>query len=458
MAKLRPVDYIIKLSQTDSRNAKEAILRDAAVSGCINLFKGIRLAYDKRRVFNVKQVPEIQGDFEPFELDALSNDFNWDKFIELVKKLENRELTGNAARDALHQAAEVACINEWNHWYRRILMKDLRCGITETTVNNVLKEMGKKGQELMIPVWKVQLADDAKKHPKKMVGKKAIDPKLDGMRLTTVLDTEVGTVRMFSRNGKENTNFSDITTVLEKLLPDLPGSLVLDGEVVSSNFQQLMTQANRKENVDTSDSHYALFDVLSLVDFEAGKSNTPQMDRQQVLADLAPVLREISDGKVYVIPKLLVDLDTKEGKEKMNEFYQETLDAGYEGIMVKDVNAPYECKRTRHWLKWKPVDSVDLEVVDFEEGTGRNNGRLGALICEGTENGEFVRVNVGGGYSDSQRDEFWSNRQTLIGEIIEIEFDPDNETRFTKSKEGEHWSLRFPRFKRFRSVNNGGKI
>jgi len=352
MAKLRPVDYIFKLSQTASRNAKEAILRQAAVDGCTELFEGFRLAYDKRRVFNVKKVPEIQGEFDDVELNEPSDDFNWSEFVALAKKLEKRELTGNAARDALREVASVASINEWNHWYRRILMKDLRCGTTESTVNNVLEDMGKDGQKLMIPVWKVQLATDAKKHPKKMVGKKAIDPKLDGMRLTTVLDVDVGTVRMFSRNGKENTNFSNITTALEKLLPKLPGNLVLDGEIVSDNFQQLMTQANRKENVDTDDAHYALFDVLSLEDFEAGVCQTGQMDRQQVLADLQPILREISDGKIYVIPKLLVDLDTDAGKKKMREFYQETLDAGYEGIMVKDVDAPYECKRTRWWLKW----------------------------------------------------------------------------------------------------------
>ena len=80
-----------------------------------------------------------------------------------------------------------------------------------------------------------------------------------------------------------------------------------------------------------------------------------QMDRHDGLVELAADLQQISGGRIYVIPKLIVDLDTEEGRDKMNEFYQETVSAGYEGIMVKDINAPYECKRTSAWLKMNTI-------------------------------------------------------------------------------------------------------
>ena len=450
--------YVKRLIATDSLNEKKAIIREAAIDGCSEFFEGFRLAYDKRRVFGVKKVPVIEGDFDQSELEAPSTAFNWDEFLDLVKKLEKRELTGNAAKEALHDAAKIACIEDWNTFYRPILIKDMRCGTSETIVNKVLKEIGGEALDYLTPVWKVQLATDSKKHPKKMVGKKAIDPKLDGVRLTTVLDKEAGTVRMFTRNGKENTNFASIIKGLEGLLPLIPISIVLDGEIVSDNFQALMTQVNRKDDVDTSDAHYALFDMLSLADFEKGKCPMTQMDRHEGLIELMPLLQKHTQNNVYVIPKLLVDLDTQEGKDKMAEFYTETVAAGYEGIMVKDVNAPYECKRTTTWLKWKPVDSVDLKVVGLEEGTGRNEGRFGAFVCEGKEDGKTIQVNVGTGYSDDQRDAFWAEQKELIGEIIEIEFDPDTETRFTKSESGDSYSLRFPRFKRFRTLDGKGKV
>lgn len=455
MSKQKPVHYLRRLAATASGNDKIAILREAAVDGCTELFEGFKMAYDKRRVFNVKKVPLIEGEFDDTELAAPSPDFNWGNFLDLADKLETRKITGNAARDALHEAASIACIEDWNEFYRLILRKDMRCGVTETTVNKVLKEIGGDALKYTIPVWKVQLAEDAKKYPDKLIGKMALDPKLDGMRLTTVLDKEKGKVQMFSRNGRENTNFDLVIKDLEQLLDMIPVSIVLDGEVVDDNFQALMTQANRKENIDTSHAHYALFDMLALEDFEKGGTKMTLMERHEGLVELQPVLQQISNDRIYVIPKLLVDLDTKEGHEKMEEFYDETVAAGYEGIMVKNTEAPYECKRSRHWLKWKPINSIDLIIVDAEEGKvgKKREGKLGAFVCEGIEDGKKIRVHVGSGYSDEQLDSFWQNRLNLMGEMVEVEYDT-----ITKPEDADHYSLRFPRFKRFRSVDKDGKI
>jgi DNA ligase-1 len=126
--------------------------------------------------------------------------------------------------------------------------------------------------------------------------------------------------------------------------------------------------------------------------------------------------------------------------------------AGFEGIMIKDMNAPYECKRSSFWLKWKPTISVDLQIVGFEQGTGRNKTRLGAIICEGDDNGRSIRVNVGSGFTDNDRNEFWAVRDTLIGHLVEIQADA-----VTQNQDGTY-SLRFPRFLRFRDFEIGEKI
>jgi DNA ligase-1 len=104
-------------------------------------------------------------------------------------------------------------------------------------------------------------------------------------------------------------------------------------------------------------------------------------------------------------------------------------------------------------LKAKPFIEVSLSVVDTEEGTGRNIGKLGALICEGKDDGKFIRVNVGSGLSDEQRETFWTNKSSLINQIAEVRADA-----ITKNQDSDDYSLRFPRFKTFRGFEVGEKI
>lgn len=349
---LEATKYIKRLAATDSRNEKKAIIREAAVEGCTELFDGFRLAYDKRRIFGVKKVPVIEGDFTDAELQESFDDFNWPEFLALVKKLETRQITDKVANQVLYDIANIVCIEDWNLFYRPILIKNIRCGTSEKTVNKVLREIGGDALKYITPVWKVQLATDAEDHPDKVTGEKAIEPKLTGLHLITVLDIEAGVVRMFTKNGKDVSNFSNIINSLEGLLPLIPISLVLDGEIVSNNFQALMTEKDKKNDVDVDDAYYALFDMLPLDDFEQGICQMSQMDRHEGLVELMPLIQEHTN-KIYIVPKLLVDLDTDDGKEKMLEFYNEAIAAGYEEIMIKDVDAPYECKRTSNWLRWR---------------------------------------------------------------------------------------------------------
>ena len=112
--------------------------------------------------------------------------------------------------------------------------------------------------------------------------------------------------------------------------------------------------------------------------------------------------------------------------------------------MIKELEAPYECSRNTFWMKWKPTITVDLEVVRLEEGTGRNKGRLGALVCEGVDDGKNISVNVGSGFSDADRNSYWTNQSSIIGRTAEVLCDV-----ITQNQDGTY-SLRFPRFVRFR--------
>ena len=155
---------------------------------------------------------------------------------------------------------------------------------------------------------------------------------------------------------------------------------------------------------------------------------------------------------MLIMTGLDVDLDTAEGHDIMQRYAEAAVEGGFEGIMIKSLDAPYECKRSDSWMKWKPTISVDLNIVGFEEGTGRNKNRLGAIICEGDDNDRRICVNVGSGFSDTLRDEYWANRDQLLGHLVEVQADA-----VTQNQDGTY-SLRFPRFLRFRDFEAGEKV
>jgi DNA ligase-1 len=128
----------------------------------------------------------------------------------------------------------------------------------------------------------------------------------------------------------------------------------------------------------------------------------------------------------------------------LQEYFEEALKLGYEGIMIKNMEAPYQTKRTDAWMKLKPTSTFDLVVVGLEEGTGKNEGRLGALVCEGEDDGKLIRVNVGSGLTDEQRQQIWEDKETTIDMVVEVMADV-----VTQNQDGSY-SLRFPRFVRFR--------
>jgi len=437
----QPETIIQALEADNSRLAKEAILESAMNEGLDEFFEGVTMCLDKLYTFGVKQVPisEVDG-----------QGLSWTNFKELAEALRKRTITGHDARDAIKLAMDIATKAQWNDFYRRILIKDLRCGVSEKTVNTVAKKTKKDAYK--VPVFECMLAHDGANHEKKITGKKLLEPKLDGVRAVTVVDFESRTVTMYTRNGKVLENFEHITNAILAQIDELGRSYVLDGEVVSSSFQELMTQVHRKGDVQAQDARLMLFDVVPLVEFKAGQSVMGQRRRSNLLRSFAPIFEQTNC--VDIIPQKEVNLDEFLGEIEYKDYNKEMVNAGFEGIMIKDPDAKYECKRSTSWLKQKPFIEVSLAIVAIEEGTGRNEGKLGALVCEGVDDGKTIRVNVGSGFSDSQRNEFWQGKDTLAGQVVEIRADAT-----TRSQDSEDvYSLRFPRFLRFRGFSKGEKI
>lgn len=438
--------WVNKLNESDSRLHKEDVIRqslEASVLGSTSaqIFLGwLKACYNPYVTFGVKQVPDTVG--------VVDAENPWQDMQDLLTKLHKRELTGNAARDAIEEMAYRFDSVEWNHFVAPVLRRDMRAGISDKTINKICK-----GTEYEIPIFGCQLATNSEGRPE-MKGIKRLEPKLDGVRvLMTVISDDMGglTVISLSRNGKMFENFGHIEDQIRANFTNivryghsnaLMNGFVLDGEVIGNTFQELMRQARRKENVQATDSVFNIFDIIPLEDFRLGYWNTHLTDRIKILENIRHVIDDMPN--VELLPHIMVDLDTAEGRDVLHRYAKDQVNTGFEGIMIKDIDSPYECKRNTFWMKWKPTITVDLEVVGVEEGTGRNQGRLGALVCAGYDDGKEIAVNVGSGFSDADRDDFYHNRNLVIGRTVEILCDV-----ISQNQDGTY-SLRFPRFLRFR--------
>ena len=428
---MKPWKIIQKLESDNSRSFKETVISDQLKKPhTVGLEEGLLLALDPLITFGVKKIPKS-------EKDGLG--LTWVQFKYLARRLINRTATGHEARDLIEFNMSLATKEEWNDWYRRILIKDLKCGVSAKTVNNCCKkfEIGFK-----IPVFGCMLAHDGAKHPKKLVGECLVEYKYDGIRVITIVKD--GKAKMYSRNGKVFENFPHIIDAINELKVE---DCMIDAEVMSEDFQSLMKQVHRKSEAKTEDAYLAVFDALPLEEFMAGKGKLNTVERKRYLKAFE------GETHIEVVDFVKIDLDTEEGQTKFKEMNKTALDAGYEGLMVKPVNGLYENKRSHSWLKVKPFIEVTLEVIDTEEGSGKAKGSLGALVVEGTDDGKFFHLNVGSGLTDKDREDFWRVKKDLIGQLVEIRADA-----ITQSQDEEFFSLRFPRFKTFRGFEVGEKL
>lgn len=425
-----PWKIIKKLESDNSRLFKEDVVKENLKN--LIFQEGLAMCLDALVTFGVKQIPKSKED---------GKGLDWDTFKKGANLLIERERTGHAARDLIEDLMHSAKINQWNDWYRRILIKDLRCGVSEKTVNNVAKKMN---LDFRVPVFSCMLAHDGAKHPKKITGNCLVEYKYDGVRVIAIVKNNKAT--LYSRNGKIFNNFPHIEEALSK---SEYNNLVLDGEVMSDDFQALMKQVYRKSGAETDDAYLALFDILPLKEFNNGKSKLNTLDRKKQLDQLSQTF----ESCIKLVDYAILNFDDEKDNQKFSKMNKEALDKGYEGLMIKPSENYYESKRSHAWLKIKPFIEVTLKIVSIQEGTGKHSGKLGAFQVEGTDDGKFFSLSVGSGLTDDDRDKFWKSKEKLIGMLVEIRADA-----ITQSIEGEHYSLRFPRFKSFRGFKEDEKI
>lgn len=430
---------------TASRLEKEGYLRQGVDNP---VFKELLYrCYNSFMMFNIKKIPDYVGKFSANNIDRdmnIDGDM-YDTFLELLNDLNTRSVTGNAATEEVERFLCHWC-SKWEYkWYSKVLQKDLKIGITEKTINGVF------GKDF-IPTYSCMLSHPLTKYPKRFV----IDAKMDGNRMNGFVYAD-GSVACLSRNGLPIEGYTEI----EAELATLPRGFMYDGEIMdkSGNFNETQKQV-RKKGVKGKEGDLHIFDMVSIEEFNAGKGTTKYERRLAALDVLFSA--HSHDSLVRMKPSRVLYANKPDDIEFVQNMHMDFLTLGYEGTMIKDLDAVYECKKGRAIQKLKDSYTIDLMVVDVEEGKAGTilEGTLGALVVELShtdileqlpveqhlhkKEGTF-RVNVGGGYSHQLRDQFWATKNDLINRTIEVKF-----WNVSTNEKDEH-SLRFPNFVKLRT-------
>ncbi|MEW2135876.1 ATP-dependent DNA ligase [Streptomyces sp. NPDC005409] len=218
------------------------------------------------------------------------------------------------------------------------------------------------------------------------VGPCAVEEKLDGIRVQVHRDGDG--VRVFTRSLDEITQRLPEVTELARSLPG--ERFILDGEVIGRTadgrpvpFQEIASRVGSRLDVETARRTLPVvpyfFDILTSGD--AVLLDRPVRERYEALAALVPESARVR--------RLAVE-DPQTQAALAEEFWAETLRRGHEGVMVKGLDSLYAAgRRGKHWLKVKPVHTLDLVVLAAEWGHGRRTGllsnlHLGARAADGT--------------------------------------------------------------------------
>lgn len=102
--------------------------------------------------------------------------------------------------------------------------------------------------------------------------------------------------------------------------------------------------------------------------------------------------------------------------QRSDDFTRKIKSEGGEGTVLKKIDGSYY---EDPFIKDKRIDTIDLRIIGFQQGTGKHNERLGALICEDPSTGVITKV--GTGFSDDMRTKIWDSQDELRGKLVEVD-------------------------------------
>lgn len=202
-----------------------------------------------------------------------------------------------------------------------------------------------------------------------------LQPKLDGLRLVANKDG------LWTRNGKEYKSIPHIYDALRPLFRYNP-KYIFDGEVYADKFNQDFNKicSLAKKSKPTKDDLLEAAKSIEYHIYDFPFWNEKFSERH---AELKKVLNFSSNPAL----KLVRTYEAKSEKDVV-DFYEEFVEDGYEGAMVR-LDTKYEQKRTKNLLKYKEFKDGEYLILDVVEGVGNRSGGAGAIVCKNKDGTTF---------------------------------------------------------------------
>lgn len=415
-------DFVKEITSSNSRKFKQEVLQKYKDDSVI--IRYLKIAFDPYAVYGIstKKLYKTVGGHNITGVESV-----FELFTYLTQHNTGTDQIVSLCQECLScvGAQDVEC----EALLEKLICKDLSIGCDAKTINAVIPGC--------VPTFDVQLANKYFDKPEYVEGKDfAITTKIDGGRIIAL--KENGQVSFYTRAGQRYEGLVDLE---REMLEKLPEGLCLDGEITLLNNKGIPSKEAYKQAMKITradgEKHgvkMLVFDAMLAEEFRAQKCDRVWEERRRALEfifnprdliyfELLPVLYHGTD--TTMITKLL----------------DEAIANQEEGIMINIALAPYEFKRTNYLLKVKKMNTLDLQIVGFEEGSGRLSGTLGAILVR-YKQGNVVKV--GSGFSDILRTQIWANQDKYLYSICEIQYFEE-----TTNADGGI-SLRFPVFKDFR--------
>ena len=415
-------NFYEEIRSSNSRKFKQEVLQKYKDDEVIKHY--LKIAFDPYTVYGISK-KKLSKDVEVTASWWAPSIF--ELFEYLTKHNTGRDLDVKVCQIALESVAfedqKAAALLE------TLICKDLAIGCDAKTINSVIPNL--------IPTFNVQLAQKFFEKPERVIGKHfAVTTKIDGGRIIAIKDN--GQVSFYTRAGQRYEGLVDLE---REMLDTLPDGTVLDGEITILNNKGIPSKDAYKQAMKITRSDgpkhglkMICFDAMYIDEWKTQNCTHDYTERRLLLQGL---MSTHPHTYFEVLPVLYAGDDTA----RILELLDEAIANQEEGIMINISDAKYEFGRTWSLMKVKKMNTLDLEIVGYEEGSGRLAGTLGAFHVR-YKNGNIVKV--GSGFSDGLRALIWTEPSDFVGKIVEIQYFEE-----TTNADGGI-SLRFPVFKDFR--------
>lgn len=415
---------IIKACESAGGSGTKKMIKAALETADATAQRLIMEALNPYRVFGIRKYDR------PKSSASVDTPQAFDAFFDLLDRLHARELTGNAAAEAVTNTLCHFTLDTMAY-VERVFDKDLRAGFSADTFNKIHPNN-------QIPTFKVMLADkcqDQEDFEKNITFPCQADFKYDGER--TIAFVKKDEIIYYSRSGKVAEHVNGLfDEELRRIHDYLQVDFVLDGERYASNFTETVNAKKEGNEEAKKNLRFRAFFLMPLSDWIAKSTDNTMRSCRNSLTRILDVCK---------CEKIILS----EGREvkdyhDMMEFCNEAIDKhGVEGLILKDWDSEYQWDRSLTWCKVKRFYDVDCKVVGTYKGrpkTRLENVMGGIEVVGFLEDGTRVEARVGSGFSDEDR-----VRDDWVGKVVVIKYQD-----VTKAKNKTVASLRFPTYERCR--------